>query len=105
MYCPTNSSLQLLVGLEIIRRQGECEPRLHIRSSGRDFADLLAQHGGVIPGEAELGVRCESPQHAKSFGAVVVIEEEDISFFPFHECQHIDVSRHDSHLLLAARAE
>ena len=55
------------------------------------FANLLTEHGGVVPGHAQFRVRCKTTQSAEGFRATGVVIKKYITLFALNECQHVDV--------------
>ena len=66
------------------------------------LANLLAQHGGVVPAEAQLRIRGMPAEHAKRFSALRIVVEKDVAFFALDEGEHVDVVVHLPRLRSAA---
>ena len=66
------------------------------------LANLLAEHGGVVPAEAQLRVRGMPAEHPQRFGALRIVVEEDVAFLAFDQSEHVDVVVHLPRLRSAA---
>ena len=58
------------------------------------LADPLAEDGGVIPTEAQFGVRSKAAERAEGFRLSLVVVEKNVPLFALYHRQHIDVMRH-----------
>ncbi len=59
------------------------------------LSNLLAQHSGVVPAEAELRIRSMTTEHPQRFGALRIVVQEDVAFLAFDQGEHVDVVVHD----------
>src|SRR4029079_19202207 len=59
------------------------------------LANLLAQHSGVVPAEAQLRIRCVTTEHPQRLGALRIVVQKDVAFFAFDQGEHVDVVVHD----------
>src|SRR3954452_421260 len=59
------------------------------------LANLLAEHGGVVPAKAQLRIRSVPSEHPQRFGALRIVKQKDVAFLAFDQGQHVDVVVHD----------
>lgn len=74
----------------------ESSMRMNWFRGNRRLANFLAQHCGVVPTETEVRVRRISPESAERFSTALFVEEKNVAFFAFDQCQHIEIVRHCS---------
>src|SRR5947209_19967537 len=87
---PVPSPLPLLLA-----RQRQIEAALgEAVLSGDSLADLLAEHGCVVPGEAQFRIRSEAAEHPKRFGAARIVVKKNVALLTLDQGQHVDVVRH-----------
>lgn len=82
------------VPAEFVRGKRHLKTSAVVARLGFGIADFLAQHGGVVPTEAELWIGSVAAQGPECFRAVGVIEQEDVTLFAFDQCQYIYILRH-----------
>ena len=58
------------------------------------LANLLAEHGRVVPAEAQLRIRCMTTEHPQRFGALRIVVQKDVAFLAFDQGEHVDVVVH-----------
>ncbi len=58
------------------------------------LANLLAQHSGIVPAEAQLRIRGVTTEHPQRFGALRIVVQEDVPFLAFDQGEYVDVVVH-----------
>jgi hypothetical protein len=100
IYHFTFSPVQLHLVVHVVRQWQLKPPWTAMRGLLRRLTDFLAEHGSVVPREAQFGVRGISPQYPQGFRPTCVVVEENVSLSTFHQRQNIDVLLHGLRLLL-----
>ena len=80
-----------LIKTRVVGRQRQSESCCRLFDFRRYLANLLAEHSGIVPAEAEFGIRGVTTERAKHFAAVIVVEQKDVTLFAFDEGQYIYV--------------
>src|SRR5580698_428695 len=93
-HLPSRRSVMNTLSLFPIGRSRHVEARNRwLRSAF--LTNLLAQHGSVIPREAQLRIRCVTTQGPQRFRSAGIVIEENVSLFAFDQGQNINVLIHD----------
>ena len=84
----------MLVLLVFVARERQTETSLGLVGLARLLSNFLAQHSGVVPREAQIGIRRIAAERAKRSSATGVIKQKDVSFLALNQREYIQIFRH-----------
>ena len=89
-----NSEMILAVKFVEILRVGSLTDTGREGITVRFAAHFLAQNGGVVPREIQLGIRGITTERPHRLGTVFFVVNKNVTFFTFNQSQNINFAIH-----------